>query len=536
MKFVRYILILASVLYGFQNSYGQISPGELSKPHAQLEGVSNCTQCHTVGNKVTREKCLACHTEIKNNIAAGKGYHASADVRGKNCTSCHNEHHGRNFKLINFDKNHFDHNKTGFKLEGAHARQQCEACHKPAFISDPKIRKKAGTYLGLSTNCTACHTDFHQGKLSAKCEECHNFDTWKNAKRFDHSKTRFPLLGQHKTVGCIECHKNTTVNGKRVQNFAQMKFDNCNACHIDVHNNRFGQDCKKCHQESSFHDIKGLSTFDHDQTGYKLVGKHKLVACKECHTTANMTDPLKHDRCTDCHSDYHKKQFAVNGVSPDCNQCHNENGFTPSTYTIEQHNQTKFKLDGAHEATSCLACHHKSKEWSFRKIGFRCVDCHPNVHKDKIEDKYMANDDCTVCHNTASWHDVTFDHDQTGFKLQGAHSREKCRACHYPKDSTGHQNQIFKGLSTECSACHEDHHVQQFAVNGKTDCTRCHNEENWHQSIFDHNTSRFKIDGQHVGVKCEECHKQITNEKGTYIEYKFDNIECSRCHSGSRKS
>jgi len=43
-------------------------------------------------------------SEIKNNINYGRGYHSSSDVKGKNCWVCHSEHHGRNFRIINFYK------------------------------------------------------------------------------------------------------------------------------------------------------------------------------------------------------------------------------------------------------------------------------------------------------------------------------------------------------------------------------------------------------------------------------------------------
>ena len=95
--------IISLLIVSINTGFAQISPGDLSKAHAHLEGASNCTQCHAVGNKVTREKCLACHQEIKNNIDANKGYHASKEVKGKNCAACHNDHHGRDFQLIKFD-------------------------------------------------------------------------------------------------------------------------------------------------------------------------------------------------------------------------------------------------------------------------------------------------------------------------------------------------------------------------------------------------------------------------------------------------
>lgn len=509
----------------------QISPGELSKAHADLEGASNCTKCHVVGNKVTREKCLECHQEIKDNIAANKGYHASAEVKGKNCATCHNEHHGRNFQLIKFNKKLFNHALTGFVLKGQHAKEECSSCHNPSRIIDIKIRKKSGTYLGLNQNCLSCHDDYHQSKMSTKCNECHNFDSWKNAKRFDHSKTRFPLLGKHALVSCIKCHKTEILNGKTVQRFSGLKFSNCTACHEDVHKNKFGQDCKKCHTEESFFFNKSMKAFDHDKTNFRLIGKHKLVDCRECHKTS-LTAPLKHDKCMDCHKDYHKGEFVKKGSStPDCDKCHNNEGFTPSTYTIERHNASGFKLSGAHLATACTACHKKDgKNWTFRNMGTRCVDCHSNVHKGFIEDKFMSGDDCSVCHNVKNWKTVTFDHNRTSYKLEGKHAAIACSECHYGKNEKGIRTQQFEGLSHECSACHKDSHAGQFEVNGKTDCTKCHGFDRWENSKFDHNTSRFKIDGKHIGVKCDQCHRPVMNEKGKYIEYRFNNIDCSKCH------
>jgi len=143
----------------------------------------------------------------------------------------------------------------------------------------------------------------------------------------------------------------------------------------------------------------------------------------------------------------------------------------------------------------------------------------------------MPNEDCIVCHNVKNWKKITFDHDKTGYKLEGSHALIACGECHYGKNEKGIRTQQFAGLSRECSSCHKYSHVEQFAVNGKTDCTRCHGFDKWEHSKFDHTTSRFKLEGAHATVKCEECHKPVMNKKGKYIEYKFDNIECSKCHA-----
>jgi nitrate/TMAO reductase-like tetraheme cytochrome c subunit len=276
--------------------------------------------------------------------------------------------------------------------------------------------------------------------------------------------------------------------------------------------------------------VKGIGAFNHDKTGFKLIGKHSTVACKSCHKVS-LTAPLKHDHCSDCHADYHKKEFAKNNISPDCNQCHDNEGFLPSNYSIEKHNQSNLSLEGSHVATPCISCHKKQEKWTFRNIGSKCNDCHKNEHKGFIQEKYFPKETCTVCHNVKDWKSITFDHSKTKFKLEGEHAKQTCSACHYTKNEKGIRVQKFMGLSMECSGCHKDSHVAQFEVNGKTDCTRCHSFDNWKKTKFDHNTSRFKLDGAHLTAKCNECHKEVIDLKGKYIQYKFKNIECSNCHS-----
>jgi hypothetical protein len=524
-------LVLSNLLA--MSGFAQISPGELSKAHSKLEGVANCTKCHTVGKKVTNEKCLDCHKEIRASIAAKKGFHASADVSSKECFACHNEHHGRKFEIVKLDKKRFDHSKTGFELKGVHAKKDCKECHKSEFISDPILKKKSSTFMGLKGACLTCHTDYHQGKLSPNCATCHNFDSFKNAKvvGFDHNKTHFPILGKHNNVSCSKCHKTEIVNGKTVQRFKGLEFQSCTPCHKDAHETKFGTNCKQCHSEESFHSIKNIATFNHDKTEFQLIGKHKTVACKSCHKTANMTDPLKHDKCSDCHADFHKKEFAKNGITPDCNECHTNNGFGETKFTIERHSKLNFQLEGAHAATPCFACHKKQETWKFRNIDGKCIDCHKNTHKGFMQEKYLANDNCTACHNTTRWKTVKFDHNKTDFKLEGVHARKACAACHYKKNELGVRVQKFQGMVADCSSCHKDSHAGQFEINGKTNCTTCHGFESWSDSKFDHNTSRFKLEGAHVKVSCFECHKETKEGKKKFVQYKFKSIECSTCHS-----
>src|SRR6202008_4351137 len=117
----------------------QISPGPLSKAHQSLSGTTQCASCHQFGTSVPTFKCLDCHKEIAQGLAAKHGYHASLQMQnpnGKECVHCHIEHNGEDFKLILWEpsKKQFDHRKTGYKLEGKHAEVACEKCHMPSFI------------------------------------------------------------------------------------------------------------------------------------------------------------------------------------------------------------------------------------------------------------------------------------------------------------------------------------------------------------------------------------------------------------------
>jgi hypothetical protein len=296
-----------------------------------------------LGEKLTNTKCLDCHTEIKNAITSKDGYHASKEVQGKFCYTCHSEHHGKQFQLVRFDKNSFNHSLTGYMLEGKHKSASCTDCHKKEYIHDEKLRNKKSTWLGLSKDCRSCHQDFHQGTLPANCASCHNFNSFKPATGFDHQKTAFQLKGKHAQVDCNKCHPSIIRQGERFIQYAGIKFSNCTNCHKDPHNNSFGQNCKSCHTEESFQKLVSSKSFDHSRTAYPLTGKHQTVSCVSCHK-GNYSQPIPHNQCLNCHKDYHKNQFRKNGVNPDCNECHSTDGFNKTSYSVERHEKSSLRF------------------------------------------------------------------------------------------------------------------------------------------------------------------------------------------------
>jgi hypothetical protein len=538
IKIIKIAGIILMMFLPFFVVNAQISPGDLSILHSHLEGISNCTQCHVLGSKVSNEKCLICHTEIQGRINLQKGYHSSTDVNGKQCVVCHNDHHGKKFDLIRLDIEKFDHNLTGYSLSIPHAKKECKDCHNTKFIADEKIKAKIYTYIGLSKECLSCHADYHQKTLPSDCLNCHNPDAFKPATKFNHADTKFKLVGKHISVDCIKCHKVEVVNGKKFQEFQIIQNTSCISCHKDPHQNKFGQNCSQCHNEESFQIVKGVNNFDHNKTDYRLEEKHLGVNCKACHKT-KFTDPLKFKLCTDCHTDYHKKQFEKSGVSPDCSQCHSLKGFTHFSYSMALHNSGSFPLQGAHVAIPCDDCHKKQNEWSFRGIGINCKDCHNDIHRAIIPAKYYPETNCKICHNDSLWSNVTFDHSKTDFNLTGAHTKQSCRACHFIidsnggilRDSKGNILQKFSDFSRDCSNCHNDKHFSQFEKNGKTNCTECHDTETWKASKFDHNNTAFKLDGKHINVPCSKCHKPEQEGSSFYVKYKLIVFTCESCHS-----
>ena len=521
-------LILLTVVLFASSTLAQISPGDLTKAHSKLEGLSNCTKCHVLGEQVYNSKCLDCHTEINKLIKSKSGYHATGDVKGKNCWSCHSEHHGRNFRIINFDPNKFDHSKTSFKLNGKHEKTECKDCHQSKNIKDSELKKRSKTYLGLSGECSSCHEDNHQGTLGTDCFSCHNTESFNPAKKFNHSEAAFKLTGAHIKTACVSCHKLEKRKGKDFQVFKPLEFASCTSCHKDVHQGKFGNDCKTCHSTVSFKNINQQS-FDHSKTNFQLIGKHQSVQCNQCHKE-NLTTKLKYQQCIDCHVDYHKGQFIKDGKIEDCSSCHNEFGFKPSLYTISRHNQTVFQLTGSHLAEPCQNCHKKDEDWKFKQLGIECISCHKNSHGSELTEKYLRNNECFSCHATQTWNTITFDHDKTEFKLLGKHENVKCGDCHYKQNLDKVEEYKFVSLGEDCSSCHKDVHFAQFKEK-EDGCLGCHSFNDWKPVKFDHNKTKFSLDGAHKKLNCSQCHKTVIESGNIFVKFKLEDFKCAACHS-----
>lgn len=518
---------------------GQISPGPLSEAHAHLEGISNCTQCHVLGKSVSSEKCLACHNEISSLVNENRGYHSSWQVREKECFDCHSDHHGRKFDAIHFDEENFDHDLTFYSLEGKHLAIDCRDCHQPDYIIDSEIRNRESTFLGLSEDCASCHEDYHQESLGKDCVSCHDFKAFRPASLFSHDDTAYPLFGQHKDVSCVNCHEKTIKNGKEFQQFVDLKFNDCVACHKDPHRGHIEGHCITCHTEDNFGKFIGKNNFDHNLTGFELKGSHKSIDCFDCHL--NNVGPLDifHDNkgigqqsCVSCHDDTHNGKFGTN-----CFKCHKESTFHDlKTMDFFDHTVTDFPLEGKHIDVDCKSCH--NNEYLAPLPHNTCASCHDDYHDGEFEDK-LPVPDCVECHSLSEGFKVSLfgfeEHSKSEFSLSGAHLATPCFECHL-KD----ERWQFRQIGQVCKDCHENIHEDyiQEKYYPAYDCQICHNEESWkgeHQ--FDHNLTKWPLTGKHIKVSCSECHLE-RNLEGELIKQEFKDlgVNCYTCHDNPHES
>ncbi len=583
-KAARPFLALALVFFARFAQADLLSPGPLSKAHSNLEGLNNCTRCHTEGEQVSADKCLSCHSELKPQLAGGTGFHGHIPTAERACQRCHHDHQGLDFSLIDWgtSKKSFPHQKTGFPLLGKHAQVECNQCHQRRLVHSKPVlsflaqQPHRETFLGLSARCNACHFDEHRGQVGEACQTCHREEGWKPAPGFNHNKTQYPLTGRHQKVACSGCHRSVEDQpGSANQfpaprstsfiEFAGVPHQSCQDCHRDPHEGKFGARCASCHNTGSWSQVRETERGKdlHDKTRFPLEGMHQNVPCKSCHgpfpgQRAKFRG-LSFQTCGACHPDGHEGQLAKSNrrSGGQCEACHTLDGFLPAQFEVQDHQKTAYPLEGAHRVVACAACHlqeptlvnrisrairaelrRKKRPELFSltlfdlgQRGSRCQNCHADPHGNQFASKVAAQG-CTGCHQLTSFVDLKFDHNRDSrFRLTGKHASTACADCHTPNVQRVVQ---YRSVDTACQSCHADVHAKQFWRSGEgTDCARCHGTETFHKTSFVHAPpfTSFVLQGKHASVRCEACHPTVTVSSAVAVRrYRFIPTTCEGCH------
>ncbi|MBZ0179861.1 MAG: hypothetical protein K8F36_11255 [Melioribacteraceae bacterium] len=443
-----------------------------------------CSDCHTVQNNFSIFSCIDCH---EHNRTDTDEEHQGVDgyiYQSTECFACHPTGSG--------DES-FNHANSNFPLTGAHRIIDCFECHSNGYANTPIF-------------CNECHNDDYTDSLNPnhtaaglpqECETCHNTDAW-TPSNFNHSSTGFELIGLHSSIQqCSDCHLGTTQNTPLI----------CFECHNEEYNTApehvsqaYPTECEMCHSPVGWEE----TSFSHDNTDFPLTGSHVNVDCLVCHTSGYSGTP---SLCKDCHSDDYSSAILPNhteaGISLECETCHSTSVWKPSEFN---HLTTGFELLGQHALIQqCSSCHVGSTS----NTSAECFACHEDEYNSApghIDQRYPTT--CEMCHNSQTWEETSFNHDDTQFPLTGSHINTDCSACH----TTG-----YSGTSTICFDCHNSNYTSAANPNHQdagiaTTCETCHTTTLWNPSTFNHSTTGFELLGQHANIQqCSNCHEGSTS-------------------------
>lgn len=344
-----------------------------------------CSQCH-VGNRYQgiASQCVSCHQQQYNATTNPK--HAPPAF-STDCQTCHS--------TSAWQPSAFDHNKTNFKLNGAHAAVPCSQCH---------VNNR---YQGTATQCANCHQQQYTVTTNPKhslpafptdCQTCHSTTAWRPGT-LDHSKTAFPLTGAHVAVPCTQCHVNNQYQGTATQ---------CGNCHQLQYNTAanpkhsapaFPTDCQTCHSTTAWRP----GSLDHKKTNFPLTGAHVPAPCVSCHINGIFTGTS--NQCGVCHLQKYNattnpKHLAA-GFPTDCQPCHTTTAWQPARFAHD----TFFPISAGSRHSpgrwsTCADCHTASTNFKV----FSCIDCHEHAQSNVsqrhngVRNYTYTSTACYTCH------------------------------------------------------------------------------------------------------------------------------------------
>jgi hypothetical protein len=376
------------------------------------------------------------------------------------CKTCHSS------KGWQLDKEiySFNHNTTKLPLAGSHKNLNCRLCHKSLVFSEAK------------SECRDCHSDVHQATVGLDCSRCHTPVSWlvNNISEI-HQRSRFPLLGAHRTADCKQCHVSESL----------ARFDvlgvNCIDCHIDNfnattnpnHNQAgFSQDCSICHPINAF--TWTGAGFSHNF--FSLAQGHSTAKCADCHKTANYTDAKP--ECSSCHlPDYlitTNPDHTLSKFPTTCATCHSlARGWKPTTF-----DHSFFALTLGHANRQCTDCHIGG---NYTSTPTDCYSCHQITYNNAANPNHKTlnfSTICTQCHTTnPGWKPAKYtQHDSQSFPIY----------------SGGHL-----GRWTSCTECHPNP-----ANYAQYTCISCHA----HNKTDMDNRHRGESGYSYNSIACKNCH------------------------------
>ena len=443
-----------------------------------------CGTCHREGAPVARAYNISEHNILENYSEGihGQGLFKKGLIVSATCNDCHGNH------LI------LPHTNETSTIAPKNIASTCMKCHARIEDVHTKVINKElwEKKPGAIPACTACHPP-HKVELKNllstvsdnTCLKCHEKnETHKVVNHLDVSLkvTVSELAGStHKTITCVKCHSDVTVNMARPCTTAgKVDCSNCHAAESEVyfqsgHGEAYFNKkpnapyCTNCHGS---HGIKPKS----DETS-PIYRSSIPKLCGECHRTGGKalegTNLVERDAFQDYSNSVHGKSLSEKG------------------------------LLSAAVCTDCHTSHRELKESDPRSsvnpknIASTCGNCHKGIYN-----KY-----------------ITSDHAYR--PKEGNLKYPTCGTCHTAHTITKvHQDKFMSEITVQCGKCHtklaetylETYHgkVYQLGYLQAARCSDCHGAHNI-LKITNRNSS---VSPQNIVATCQKCHADA-NEKFT---------------------
>ena len=275
-------------------------------------------------------------------------------------------------------------------------------------------------------------------------------------------------------------------------------------------------DCEECHDPENWVPVDDPPTFRHDSTGFALEGKHTELSCRRCHRS--LVFNRVGTACADCHQDAHRGELGFR-----CESCHTPRTWTNQREMFVSHSRTRFPLLAIHARLDCAACHAEQRPWEYATTPAECGSCHLETYLQTVDPNHYEagfSQRCEDCHlvTSSTWRGARFSH-PASFPLAGGHARLACARCH-----TGGS---YAGTPSACVSCHQQDYAatsapSHTAAGFPTTCESCHTIQGWRPATFDHNQTRFPLEGAHLQVACDRCHVNGV--------YRGTPRDCFACH------
>ncbi len=192
---------------------------------------------------------------------------------------------------------------------------------------------------------------------------------------------------------------------------------------------------------------KATPTFDHQTTGFELLGQHRDLSCESCHISA-----------------------VFKGTPTQCSACHGVGTAVRATAKSTNHVQSSDRCDACHNSVAWIP----AVTFDHVEVQGSCSSCHNNVQAlGKPLGHINTTQECNTCHTTLSWAGASFNH---------AGVTGGCASCHNGTQASGLPTGHIPTGGAPCESCHS---VSNFS--------------NWTGAVMNH--------GAVKGIACDACHE-----------------------------